>query len=108
MIIPKQNFGEVGVEALCKLIRASPSFLKVLDISWNILLQPQVELVFQALSKNGDLEYLNLAMTSVNEKMDLIKLRRFIRKNMNLLHLDLSGMFKTSEQVRGIIKAIAK
>ena len=99
LIIPQQNFGYEGVGALCQLIAAQPSFLKVLDISWNSLTQQQVGLVFQALGKNQDLEYLNLAMTSVGPEMDTVKLRRFIRKNMTLLHLDLSGMFKTAEHV---------
>ena len=47
-------------------------------------------------------------MTSVNENTDLRYLKKFIRCNMSMLHLDLSGMFKTAEQVQGIVKAIAK
>ena len=108
LIIPQQNFGYDGVDALCQLIKGQPSFLKVLDISWNILKRQQIALVFEALGKNQDLEYLNLAMTSVGEEMDLVELRRFIRKNPNLLHLNLSGMFKTVEHVSSIVKAIAK
>ena len=82
--------------------------LTTLDISWNKFTQQQIESVFTALSKNHDLQYLNLAMTGVNEKTDLTDLRKFIRKSQYLLHLDLSGMLKTAEQVRRVVKSFAK
>ena len=47
-------------------------------------------------------------MTGVNEKTDLTDLRKFIRKSQYLLHLDLSGMLKTAEQVRRVVKSFAK
>ena len=60
----------------------------------------QVKLLFRALGLNRKLEYLNLAMTSVNAGMNLTKLKQFIRENERLIHLDLSGMFKTADHVK--------
>lgn len=68
----------------------------------------QIDALFEALSKNKGLQYLNLAMTSLHKDQDLLPLKRFIRKNTNLMHLDFSGMFKTAAQVKGIVKAIKK
>ena len=90
------------------MISEQPSFLKKLDISWNELFGRQIETLFAALAENKDLEYLNIAMTSLSKHTDTKDLRKFIRRNSNLLHLDLSGMFKTAEQVRGIVKAVKK
>lgn len=101
------------------MITAVPAFLRKLDISWNELLEKQVARLFNALSKNTGLENLNLAMTSVPIPVTVPKskkkvidttngLRKFIRNNSRLVHLDLSGMFKSVYHVRKIIKAIKK
>ena len=47
-------------------------------------------------------------MISLQIDQDLTPLKKFIRKNYSLLHLDFSGMFKTALQVKGIVKAIKK
>ena len=72
------------------------------------MLGKQVDTLFEALSKNKDLQHVNLAFTSLQKDQDLLPLKRFIRKNQQLLHLDFSGMFKTPMQVKGIVKAIKK
>ena len=57
--------------------------LTTLDISWNKFTQQQIESVFTALSKNHDLQYLNLAMTGVNEKTDLTVIKELIEENVH-------------------------
>lgn len=47
-------------------------------------------------------------MTSVNEGMNIKKLKQFIKENERLIHLDLSGVFKTADHVKQIIKAIKR
>ena len=47
-------------------------------------------------------------MTGVSDKTDILGLRKFIRKSPNLLHIDLSGVLKTAEQVRRVVKSFAK
>lgn len=47
-------------------------------------------------------------MTALHYRQDLTNLKKFIRKNHSLLHLDFSGMFKTAEQVKSIVKAFKK
>ena len=92
------------------MISDTASKLRKLDISWNGLYGKQVEQLFDALSKNNSIEDLNLAMTAVQSNIksrqsqepdtlptDTVKLRNFIKQNQNLLHIDLSGMFKTEE-----------
>ena len=81
LIIPQQSFGEEGFKILCGMITEQPSFLKKLDISWNELFGNQIEKLFAALAENKDLEFLNIAMTSLHNDTDTKNLRRFIRRN---------------------------
>ena len=106
LILPHQNFGETGFRVLCDMIQKFPTSLRVLDISWNELFGHQIKPLFEALSKNRDLEHLNLAMTSLHPDTDLAPLMRFIKKCQRLIHLDFSGMFKTDAQVISVIKKI--
>ena len=98
LIIPHQNLGEVGFKVLCELLsQRNQTNLRVLDISWNEIVGHQITPLFAALSKNRDLEHLNLAMTSLHVDTDLRPLINFVKKNPRLLHIDFSGMFKTAQ-----------
>ncbi len=107
LIIPKLNMSEESNNILCEFIKQR-SVLRTLDISWNSMVASQVKMLFRALSKNQQLESCNLSMISVNENMNIMKLKEFIRENHRLLDINLSGMFKTAKHVKGIIKTIKK
>ena len=106
--MPKLNLGIQGFNVLCSLINRKESTLKVLDISWTHLLEKQISSLFKSLGSNQSIESLNLAMISIGKKKKLVALYKFFRRNTRLTHLNFSGMFKTVDQVKFIIKGIAK
>ena len=86
----------------------SPSALTSLDLSWNRFSAQQVKDLLESLTHNMVLENLNLAMTAIKATQKLTSLIQFIRQNKRLLHLNVSGMLQTEEQVRHLIKSVSK
>ena len=107
LVIPQLNLGEDGLSTLCGMLR-SRTALCTLDISWNRFAAGQVKELLRALAQNTQLESVNLAMTAVSPKQNLSGLQCFLRNNKRLLHVDLSGMVHTVEQVRQTIKSVKK
>ena len=64
--------------------------------------------LLESLTHNMVLENLNLAMTAIKASQKLSNLIQFIRQNKRLLHLNVSGMLQTEEQVRQLIKSVSK
>ena len=99
LLIPKQNLGDDGFEAICDMLRRSND-LRNLDISWNKTLAKQNDNLFKSLSKNRQLQYLNISMLAIDPNQNLKGLKMFIRRNKRLLHLNITGIFKLASQVR--------
>jgi len=47
-------------------------------------------------------------MTAIHSTCNVKSLTRWVRRSDKLLHLDVSGVLKTSKQVRSLIKAVKK
>ena len=52
------------------------------------------------------MQYLNICMLPIDKDDDLKGLKKFIKFNKRLLHLNFTGLLRTSKQVIGVIKAI--
>ena len=77
-------------------------------MSWNRFTAQQVKDLLESLGQNVVLESLNLAMTAIKASQKVTALMQFIRQNKRLLHLNVSGVLQTEEQVRLLIKSISK
>ena len=107
LALPNLQLDDEGFSALCSLIN-SPSALTNLDLSWNRFTAQQVKDLLESLGQNVVLESLNLAMTAIKASQKVTALMQFIRQNKRLLHLNVSGVLQTEEQVRLLIKSISK
>ena len=80
--------------------------MRNLDISWSNTLASQTGLLFESLAKNRQLQHLNIAMLALDRDQDITGFKKFIRRNQRLLHLNLTGLLRTREQVAKVVKAI--
>jgi Ran GTPase-activating protein (RanGAP) involved in mRNA processing and transport len=64
--------------------------------------------IFKSLEENRKLQEVNLSWNEIRADTDIKPLGPFIRYNANLIHLDLSKVLTSEEQVKYIIKQIKK
>jgi hypothetical protein len=63
--------------------------------------------VFEALQNNKELQYLNISMSTITNKVKFGLLCSYIRQGP-LIHLDCSGMLNDHKQVIKLIKAVSR
>lgn len=77
---------------LVRVLGRKAPCLKDLDISWSNMTTVQMNAVFRALKGNTYLRSVNAAFNPISKNDDCLELGDFIRQNVSLQHLDLSGV----------------
>lgn len=108
LTLSKLNLGMRSAEQLAAMLEDMPVFLKELDLSYNKFTCKGTSLICKHLKGNNNIEHLNLAFNLVDPADPLTALGNFLRANQHLMHLNLSGVLQTSEQVIRVIKKMKK
>ena len=93
---------------LVKVLGRKAPCLKELDISWSNMTTLQMNAVFRALKGNTYLRSVNVAFNPISKNDNCKALGDFVRQNISLQHLDLSGVLQTQRQVKRIVKKAKK
>lgn len=104
--LSKCNLSEQSIDLLVSAMEKSAYDLAELDISANSLASPSMLKMLRSLENNESLQTLSLAWNDLGQDADITPLKRFIRRNTNLTHIDLSGLLHSKKQVVAIIKAV--
>jgi hypothetical protein len=105
------RFSEGAFDSITSLLETNESRLVKLDLSWNQWNRGQPSWLFGALLKGvktSIMQYLNLSFMMLKDGEDINQFCKFIRQSERIALMDLSGMMKTAEQVRKVVKAIKK